>query len=160
MDHVKNTTGCLTLLSQLLLTTDGSKSSEEITQTVAACGPEEFGGLWGLATSHHVIMRAFPRLYEVMRAAGNDRVDWVDRAIAKEGTRIQNALSFLSPICEALEDVGDVIVIKSLDHWPDLGSDLDLYSNAEGPDVVAIVRERFKANVAERSWGDRLANKW
>jgi len=160
MDHVKNTTGCLTLLSQLLLTTDGSKSSEEITQTVAACGPEEFGGLWGLATSHHVIMRAFPRLYEVMRAAGNDRVDWVDRAIAKEGTRIQNALSFLSPICEALEDVGDVIVIKSLDHWPDLGSDLDLYSNAEGPDVVAIMRERFKANVAERSWGDRLANKW
>jgi len=69
-------------------------------------------------------------------------------------------LSFLSPICEALRDVGDVIVIKSLDHWPDLGDDLDLYSNAESPDIVAIMRERFKATVAQRSWGDRLANKW
>jgi hypothetical protein len=59
-----------------------------------------------------------------------------------------------------LEKNGDVFVIKSLDHWPDLGSDLDLYTNASGSDVVAIMRERFKAKPAERSWGDRLANKW
>jgi len=160
MDRIKNYAGSLTLLSQLLLANGGSKSSKEITQSVSGYGPQEFGGLWDLANSHHVIMRTFPRLYEVMRAVGSDKADWVDRAIAKERARIHNALSFLSPICEALEDVGDVIVIKSLDHWPDLGSDIDLYSNGEGPDVVAIVRERFKARVAERSWGDRLANKW
>jgi hypothetical protein len=160
MDHAKNSTGCLSLLSQLLLARDGNESSEEITQTVASYGPQEFGGLWGLANSHHVIMRALPRLHEVMLRAGSDKADWVDRAIGKERTRIHNALSFLSPICEALEDVGDVIVIKSLDHWPDLGSDIDLYSNGEGPDIVAIMQQRFKATVAERSWGDRLAHKW
>ena len=160
MDRTKNSTGSLTLLSLLLLAAEGNKSSEEITQTVATYGPQEFGGLWGLANAHHVIMRAFPRLHEVMLAAGSEHADWVDRAIGKEQARIQHALSFLSPICEALEDVGDVIVIKSLDHWPDLGSDIDLYANSEGPDIVAIMQQRFNAKVAERSWGDRLANKW
>jgi len=160
MDRTRNSTGCLTLLSQLLLAVDGNKSSEDIAQMVATYGPQEFGGLWGLANSHHVIIRAFPRLHEVIMAGGSDQADWVDRAIGKERARIQHALSFLSPICEALEDVGDVIVIKSLDHWPDLGSDIDLYSNGEGPDIVAIMQQRFNAKVAERSWGDRLANKW
>jgi hypothetical protein len=51
-------------------------------------------------------------------------------------------------------------VIKSLDHWPDLGSDLDLYTNARSTEVVAIMRKRFGAHLAERSWGDRLARKW
>ncbi len=160
MDRAKNSTGCLTLLSQLLLAIDGNESSEAVSQMVAAYGPQEFGELWGLANSHHVIMRALPRLRDVMVAGSSGKADWVGRAIAKERARIHNALSLLSPICEALKDVGDVIVIKSLDHWPDLGNDLDLYCNAESPDIVAIMRERFKAKVAERSWGDRLANKW
>ncbi len=160
MNSAKNSTECFTLLSQLLLGTGENENSEEITRTVESFGPQEFGGLWGLAASHHVIMRAFPPLQRVMAAQRNDKADWVDRAIAKEQARIQLALSFLSPICEALEDLGDVIVIKSLDHWPDLGSDLDLYTNGESVDVVAIMRERFKARLAERSWGDRLANKW
>jgi hypothetical protein len=54
----------------------------------------------------------------------------------------------------------DVAVIKSLDHWPDLGSDLDLYTNAQSPDVVKMMKRRFNAETAERSWGDRLARKW
>jgi hypothetical protein len=157
MDRIKNSTGAFNLLSQLLL---AGKYSEEVTAAVGSYSPQEFGGLWGLATSHHVIMRAFPPLHHVLKAVGNDKADWVERAIEKERMRVDRALSLLSPICQALEDLGDVFVIKSLDHWPDLGSDLDLYSNGEGPDVVTIMRERFKAKVAERSWGDRLANKW
>jgi hypothetical protein len=80
--------------------------------------------------------------------------------MSKEQSRIDHALSFLSPICEALREAGDVIVIKSLDHWPDLGSDLDLYTNAPNADIVAAMSKRFNAQLAERSWGDRLANKW
>lgn len=149
----------VTLLSSLLLAS-GENCSEAINQTIASYGPQDFGELWGLATSHHVIMRALPGLRRAMAYQGNDQIEWVEHALAKEQARIDHALSFLSPICEALEDVGHVIVIKSLDHWPDLGSDLDLYSDAESSDIVAIMLERFKARVAERSWGDRLANKW
>jgi len=169
---VKNSTGCLTLLSQLLLGVDGCGRDQaagqtappdwtpEIARTVGIYGRQDFGELWSLATSHHVIMRAFPRLHQEMVAAGNARAEWAEQAMVKEQERIDLAVSFLSPICEALGQAGDLLVIKSLDHWPDLGSDLDLYTNADSADIVTIMLKRFKASLAERSWGDRLANKW
>jgi hypothetical protein len=173
MSGAKNSTRCLVLLSQLLLGNNNSDTSElaathptrrnsleEINQTVASFGPQDFGELWGLAASHHVIMRAFPELYRVMLAQGNDRAESVAHAIQQESARIEHALSFLNQICAALKEAGDVIVIKSLDHSPDLGSDLDLYANAQSSDVIAIMRDRFQAHLEERSWGDRLANKW
>jgi hypothetical protein len=173
MTGVKNSTGCLTLLSQLLLRTGGCVSAdlfngqaptpdraEEIARTVGIYGRQDFGELWSLATSHHVIMRSFPALCQVMVSEGKEEAHWCENAIVKESARIEHALSMLSPICHALGRAGDVIVIKSLDHWPDLGSDLDLYTNLESADVVAIMRERFKARLERRSWGDRLANKW
>jgi len=68
---------------------------------------------------------------------------------------------FLSEICEAFEahEYG-VAVIKSLDHWPDLGSDVDLYTDASPEDVCRLMKRRFDAHVEPRSWGDRLACKW
>jgi len=161
MDSAKNLSQCLTLLSRLLLEPDANNGSgENVAQIVSAFSPQDFGELWSLATSHHVIARAFPVLHRSLAVAGHDRAEWAEQALAKETARIQRALCFLLPICEALKQVGEVVVIKSLDHWPDLGSDLDLYSNAESPDVVAIMVERFQARPDKRSWGDRLANKW
>jgi hypothetical protein len=166
IDGAKQSSGILTLLSQLLLGVEtyesGSASGGEnrIAETVAAFGPQQFDELLSLASSHHVIMRAFPRLHRGVLAAGNGQVEWVERAIAKEQARIDHAVSFLFPICQALAEAGDVLVIKSLDHWPDLGSDLDLYTNADSGDIVAMMLKHFKATLAERSWGDRLANKW
>ena len=52
------------------------------------------------------------------------------------------------------------MVIKSLDHWPDLGSDVDLLTDASPSAVINLMRTKFQAEVADRSWGDRLANKW
>jgi hypothetical protein len=171
MDGAKTSTKCLALLSRLLLQNDENNGSpcpnavsagdsEAIAQVVSTFSPQDFGELWSLANSHHVLARAFPVLHQVMTAHKLDRADWVEQALAKEQARIQLALSFLLPICEALKQVGDVIVIKSLDHWPDLGNDLDLYSRAESADVVAIMVKGFKARPDARSWGDRLANKW
>jgi hypothetical protein len=173
MDGARNSTRCLTLLSQLLLGLDGNDGSEssggrgtrhdcmaEAATTVSGFGPQDFGELWGLAGSHHVVMRAFPVLHRILATQGSQFAESVNRAMEKERVRIEHALSFLFPICDALRDAGTVIVIKSLDHWPDLGSDLDLYTNAPSADVVGIMRDRFKAHLEERSWGDRLANKW
>lgn len=53
-----------------------------------------------------------------------------------------------------------LLVIKSLDHWPDLGSDLDLYTDVDADEVLRLMRTRFQAQLAPRSWGDRLASKW
>ncbi len=174
MHGTKNSTGHLTLLSQASLRSDGILSPTlpdglaPLNEPLSTFSPEDFSELWTLATSNHIILRAFPVLLRALNLrktpAASERMDRIEpaiaQAIAKEEARIHHALSFLSPICQALEDAGDVIVIKSLDHWPDLGSDLDLYTNAPASDVVALMRKRFQAHLAERSWGDRLANKW
>jgi hypothetical protein len=159
MEYLRDDTGFLTLLSHLLFS-EARNGEERIARAVAQYTPQELDRLWSLATSHHVIMRTFPALQRALCAHANGHSRWVESALATERKRIQNALSFLSPICHALEEAGEVIVIKSLDHWPDFGNDLDLYIAAESADVVAIMSARFGARLAERSWGDRLANKW
>jgi len=97
----------------------------------------------------------------MMRGAKDDaRAEWAQTAIEAERARITKALSFLEEICTVFGyEKYDVTVIKSLDHWPDLGSDLDLYTNANSEDVSNLLKRRFDAQVAPRSWGDRLAGK-
>jgi hypothetical protein len=79
----------------------------------------------------------------------------------KEHARINNALKFLHEIVNTLESSGcPTTVMKSLDHWPDLGNDLDLYSTADEHKIAEVMTKHFNAHVEDRSWGDRLANKW
>jgi len=67
----------------------------------------------------------------------------------------------LGPVCHSLETAGcHVTVIKSLDHMPDLGSDLDLYTTGDAETVVEVMQRDFNARAETRSWGDRLAGKW
>jgi hypothetical protein len=160
MTNATNSANDLTLLSTLLLAADGDLRLERISVIAANYTDADLTRLWTLASSNHVILRGFPDLHRVMAANGSEHVEWIENAMASERARIQHALTHLVPICQALEEAGDVIVIKSLDHWPDLGSDLDLYTSAEGADVAAIMNRRFQARLAERSWGDKLANKW
>jgi hypothetical protein len=167
MDSANNSNECLTLLSQLLLGASDDKvaiaapvRNENVSSMISTFTAADFDELWSLANSHHVIARTFPRLHQAMVAARHERAQWVADAIVKEDARIRHALTFLAPICDALKEVGDVIVIKSLDHWPDLGNDLDLYANSAPSDVVAVMAKRFQATPDARSWGDRLANKW
>lgn len=129
---------------------------------VSRLGDSELQDFLRLADSHHVTVRAL----QVLENAAIDQHDqklsaWCADVLKTERARIAHAVQFLSPICTALEAAGaKVCVIKSLDHWPDLGSDLDLYT-AGTPETVAHVMEtEFKADQEVRSWGDRLANKW
>ncbi len=166
MNDDPNSPQCFSLLSRLVLGRDeavtGSwdrwnDSFEEMSKRVVAFKESDWKTLRSLANSHHVVLRALPRLLSLPVA---DEYDWIGTAIETEQARIDRALSFLAPICEALEDAGPVVVIKSLDHWPDLGSDLDLYTKANARDVLRVMRDRFHAQVAKQSWGDRMANKW
>jgi hypothetical protein len=151
----------MTLLSRLLLL-PGEGAAPAAAAALRQMDREEFDALVALASSNHVIVRAM----ELARAALREpedavRAQWVESALAEERERIAAAVDFLSTMCAAFEEGGlDVTVIKSLDHWPDLGSDIDLYSNATPEAVSGLMRRRFSARQAERSWGDRLACKW
>ncbi len=153
----------MVILSRLLLSShDTDTSLEAVDAGIAGISRDEFEDLLTLANSNHVIVRGLSVFLKFMRDSQDDmRAGWAADALAAERARIENAISFLRAICAAFKDEGhDVTVIKSLDHWPDLGSDLDLYTNADSEEIVQLMRRRFQAQIAPRSWGDRLARKW
>jgi len=145
------------ILSRLLF----SKIAPE-DRAICELSCEQFGEMVSLANSHHVVMRTLQTFRENMAATNDvERFDWATQALDDERARIDRAISSLHEICETLVSAGlDVTVIKSLDHWPDLGSDLDLYTGAQPADVIRVMTHRLGAHIAPRSWGDRLANKW
>lgn len=136
--------------------------SDEILRAISALdetGRKEFLRLLDM---NHVIIRA---LEPVGRYAAliNDTslVSWTKQAMASERSRVANALSHLHEICTELEAAGcPATVIKTLEHFPDLGSDLDLYTTALESRVKNVMEMKFNATRHPRSWGDRIAQKW
>jgi hypothetical protein len=124
--------------------------------------PEQRADLLRVAHSHHVVIRGLSPLQQEAALAGHSGLaNWAFEAILAEEQRINRALGFLGYVCRELEQAGfPVTVIKTLEHWPDLGSDLDLYAAAEPQPVVRFLTRKLNASVQARSWGDRLADKW
>lgn len=114
------------------------------------------------ADTHHVIVRALQLVHAAAEKSGAGKLlDWSGDALTTELHRISRAIGVLAAVTSALESAGSpAAVIKSLDHWPDLGSDLDLYTGGEPSLVVRVMRDQFHAALEPRSWGDRLAGKW
>ena len=159
----------MSLLSRLLL---GPRPSgdprpsgiegDESAREICAMAREQFEEFVNLADLNHVIVRGLKVFLEIAGARQDGvRSQWTNAALVAEYARIRNAVTHLHALCSAFETEGhDVAVIKSLDHWPDLGSDLDLYTDADPREIVRLMQRRFNAEIAPRSWGDRLANKW
>jgi hypothetical protein len=174
MEIVRDSTRSLELLSELLFRDIPSNPGQSGDRGAVAIKPSRLSTnattltrpdlekLKLLAMTNHVIVRTFDGLARLLESAGQQQgVEWVSQVLDSEQKRIDHALGFLSRICAAFQEQGyPVTVIKSLDHWPDLGSDLDLYTDADSGKVVEVMRDRFDAKLDARSWGDRLANKW
>jgi hypothetical protein len=87
--------------------------------------------------------------------------DNLEQLAQAEEKQIAHALAFLDKVVRALERTGhSPLVIKTLDHWPDIGSDLDLFISATEGDTVRAMQSELQAEVQPQSWGDRLAHKW
>ena len=79
----------------------------------------------------------------------------------RERWQVEEALATLNDVVRALELTGHTpLVIKTLDHLPDIGSDLDLFLGASERDTVRAMRSELQAEPQAQSWGDRLAHKW
>ena len=145
------------VLSQLTL---APQDAEVAVGFVAGLSDAQRDRLVALADANHVVIRAF-RVVAQQAGTNSALAEWASGVVAKETERIQNALTFLHYICSELENGGcPTTVMKSLDHWPDLGSDLDLYTTADERRVIHVMLNRMGAHIEPRSWGDRLANKW
>jgi hypothetical protein len=149
-------------LSVLLISQDSVAQHTSLTTSLRELNREDFDALLALAHRNHVVVRAMEIYRDLMLAAQDQvRAEWAATAVSEELDRISKATSFLRLICDAFDEANlDLTVIKSLDHWPDFGSDIDLYTNAPAPAVCALMAKRFDAHLDARSWGDRLASKW
>jgi len=163
----------LTIISRLLLnagrdrTPEGiAANREEASAVLARFDQADFPALVKFAADHHVLVRTFEifnglRNGNAAEGAENGILGQALATLDHEHARIAHALSALEKICSEFEAQGlRLVVIKTLDHWPDLGNDLDLYTDAAPADVRRIMTHSFQAEVEERSWGDRLACKW
>jgi len=162
----------LTILSTLLLS--GGQAQQPLSpesapadlrslaQHIAGSTQADFARMIRFAGDHHVVVRALETLCSLLaEERDHGRMNQIVSALELERARIAHALGFLEAIYTKCEDAGiRIVVIKSLDHTPDLGSDLDLYTDADPADIRSIMKRGFKALPAARSWGDRLAGKW
>jgi len=135
---------------------------QEACRLAASLSDNEREEFIALADAHHVIVRAFAPLRACALLENNTAMlRWTEAAIEKERARVENALPQLHAVVEALEAANcPTVVMKSLEHWPDLGNDLDLYTTASERKVIRVMVSKFNAHIEARSWGDRLANKW
>src|SRR5690348_6991449 len=129
---------------------------------VASLTPSERSEFVSLADSNHVLVRGLNTVLDQATLDGSTaRALWASEELEKEHRRISTALVYLQNICEELESAHcPTTVMKSLDHYPDLGNDLDLYGTANERAICEVMTGKFNAHVEARSWGDRLAHKW
>ncbi len=144
-------------LSSLTLATP----SHSLLESVSTLDATERADLVKLANAHHVLVRMLqPLQASAIEMGFADLAEWAGRSAGAEEARINAAVEALAEVCGELESAGcQITVLKSLDHWPDLGRDLDLYTSASMSAVKGVLCGRLKAKLLSRSWGDCLANK-
>lgn len=127
---------------------------------IGALNTAERSALLELADSNHVVVRSLLALRR-LAPPHSELQRWIAASLAAEDARINNALRHLDEVVREMERAGlSVVVMKSLDHQPDLGNDLDLYTTGEGQAVCDVFVNRLGATIEPRSWGDRIAGKW
>jgi hypothetical protein len=137
-------------------------SASDLFPLLTSLTPEQRRDFVELADSNHVVIRAFEVINRVAGNRGNTEIQaWAVDVLAKERVRIANALNQLEAVCNVLdEDECPTVVMKTLDHWPDLGNDLDLVSTGPKARIIQVFTKGFGGKIEARSWGDRLACKW
>ncbi|PYX40308.1 MAG: hypothetical protein DMG81_06665 [Acidobacteria bacterium] len=114
------------------------------------------------AEMQRVLRRTLAVLHEHLpRSARSPISELLDQSIADERARVEKVLTYLHRIVDRFEQRGrEVMAMKTLDHWPDTGSDLDLLAIADDAEVCAILEHDLQATKEPQSWGDRLAHKF
>jgi hypothetical protein len=142
-----------------------SPQNERVPAELQHMSSEEWRDFLRFAELQRVYLRTLKLLQKSPAAYGITprfvEPDGLERLMQAEERQIAHALASLDRVVRALEMTGHPpIVIKTLDHWPDIGSDLDLFISATENDTVRVMRSELQAEVQQQSWGDRLAHKW
>lgn len=157
----------LAVLHLHALTSQGERGEtnpqlERVLSGLQRMSKEEWSEFLSFAELQRVYLRTLQLLekWNVADAVG-PRPFGVQELVQIEQQQVGHALASLYKVASALELTGhNPIVIKTLDHWPDIGSDLDLFIAATEADTVRVMQSELRAEPQAQSWGDRLAHKW
>jgi hypothetical protein len=158
-------------LQSLAYSKRGGEPGPEIKRELAALqrlSGEEWSDFLGFAELQRVRLRTLQLLEKWTGADGVApqfarcaHFDGLEALAEVERRDVEDALAALHKVVRALALTGhSPIVIKTLDHWPDIGSDLDLFIAATEVDTVRAMQSELQAEPQPQSWGDRLAHKW
>lgn len=170
IEEDKRTTGMFEALAVLHLheltpPAQHGQTTPQIEKTLVAlqrCSSEKWSDFLRFAELQRVYLRTL-QLLQKWSAAGAFAPpgNGLENLAKVEQRRIECALAVLQKVLVTLELAGySPIVIKTLDHWPDIGTDVDLFTAANGADILRVMQSEMQAEMQPRSWGDRLAHKW
>jgi len=157
----------LAVLHLHALTSPGQRSETSPQVEAAVTGLRRMSNQeWSDFLRFAELQRAYLRTLQLL--AKWDMADTIGRQLCPldeltqvEQRKIECALAALDKVVRALELTGhSPVVIKTLDHWPDIGSDLDLFIAATEGDTVRAMQSELRAEPQPQSWGDQLAHKW
>ena len=136
--------------------------TEQMLSGLQALSREQWSEFLRFAELQRVYLRTLHLLKKwLVAGAFAAKLDNLQELAQVEGIKIAQAMAALNQVLGALAHTGHApIVIKTLDHFPDIGSDLDLFIAAPETDVVRTMQSELHAEVQPQSWGDRLAHKW
>lgn len=146
-------------LSRLLLRPDAvARPAIELLSELAEPEQQEF---LAVAEMHRVLVRSLRALRRQAKISSTELPEWVLLVLRDEEAEAQKSVAMFAAVCGMLCAAGfPAVVIKSLDHWPDLGSDFDIYTAGPADDLRSLMQKNFDARVQTQSWSDRLAGKW
>jgi len=127
---------------------------------IAGLRGAEFSDFLSFADVQRTQVRTLDILTSVSGITADQRSTFLQLAQVARG-RVHQALAGLQRVVTELKRTGaEVLVIKSLDHWPDIGSDLDLFVEGDANEVCRVLTQTLHATIEPQSWGDKLAGKW
>ena len=83
-----------------------------------------------------------------------------NRYLTKEKERVKHALELIKRITEEFDKRKiPFVFIKTLENLPDIGQDIDIYTEASIKELDTLFIKGFKAKLGEASFSDRIARK-
>ncbi|HST09702.1 MAG TPA: hypothetical protein VLL05_04955 [Terriglobales bacterium] len=148
-------------LGTILLSERGNKMFDRQIELISDLSLEQFEGLLKKAETQRVLRRCLEAFKDTLPRNREDLTQLCESQLSAEQVRVENVLAVLEKVVRAFEHRGyPVMVMKTLDHWPDTGSDIDLLAAGEDFQVCEVLENDFHAIQQPQSWGDRLAHKF
>lgn len=143
---------------------DGTDKRSEATELeyIAGLDQQQFQDLLKQAETQRVLRRTLEALKDKLPSPRLPFTEvLLSETLLQERLRVEKVLTHLRQIVDRLEARNcAVMVMKTLDHWPDTGSDLDLLVHGQESEVCDVFERELGGERQAPSWGDRLAHKF